>query len=180
MLTHLTFSIGRYGDVALIFLHRPLNFTISIKFFDIQTIYQLLFTISRLCHTLVPQTREQIFTWKHRSRVKFWQDFGVVGTPVTDSAGSIRVYAHSTEARSSAPTAVILRGQREGTMFSGLGYRRRLALTNALAIPVVMLALTFHLYVWSSIVSLVLTLQLFLGYQRFLARTHAVVMLRIS
>ena len=110
--------------------------------------------------------REQIFTWKHRSRVKFWQDFGIVGTPATDSAGSIRVYAHSTETRSSAPTAVILRqrGQREGTMFFGLGYRRRLALTNALAIPVVMLAVTFHLYAWSSIVSLVLTLQLFLGY----------------
>ena len=67
---------------------------------------------------------------------------------------------------SSAPTAVILRqrGQREGTMFSGLGYRRRLALTNALAVPVVMLALTFHLYACSSIVLLVLTLQLFLGY----------------
>ena len=58
---------------------------------------------------------------------EIWQDFGVVGTPATDSAGSIRVYAHSTETRSSAPTAVILRqrGQREGTMFSGLGYRRR-------------------------------------------------------
>ena len=59
------------------------------------------------------------------------QDVGAVGTPATYSAGSIRVYAHSTETRSSAPTAVILRqrGQREGTMFSGLGYRRRLALT---------------------------------------------------
>ena len=45
------------------------------------------------------------------------QDFGVVDTPATDSAGSIRVYAHSTETRSSAPTAVILR-QREGTMLS--------------------------------------------------------------
>ena len=62
---------------------------------------------------------------------EIWQDFGVVGIPATDSAGSIRVYTHSTETRSSAPTAVILRqrGQREGTMFSGLGYRRRLALT---------------------------------------------------
>ena len=96
---------------------------------------------------------------------EIWQDFGVVGTPATDSAGSIRVYAHSTETRSSAPTAVILTiRQREGTMFSGLGYRRRLALNNALAIPVVMLALTFHLYAWSGIVSLVLTLHLFLGY----------------
>ena len=28
-----------------------------------------------------------------------WQDFGVVGTPATDSAGSICVYAHSTETR---------------------------------------------------------------------------------
>ena len=37
------------------------------------------------------------------------QDFGVVGTPATDSAGSIRVYAHSTETRSSAPTTVMLR-----------------------------------------------------------------------
>ena len=40
---------------------------------------------------------------------KIWQDFGVVSTPATDSAGSIRVYAHSTETCSSAPTAVILR-----------------------------------------------------------------------
>ena len=45
---------------------------------------------------------------------------------------------------------------------------------------VVSLALTFHLYAWSiSLISLVLTLWLFLGYQRFLARTHPVVMLRI-
>ena len=64
--------------------------------------------------------REQIFRWKHRSRVKFWQDFGVVGTPATDSAGSIRLYAHSTETRSSAPTPVMLRQreQREGNICS--------------------------------------------------------------
>ena len=44
----------------------------------------------------------------------------------------------------------------------------------------VLLALTFHLYAQSiSIVSLVLTLQLFLGYQRFFARTHPIIMLRI-
>ena len=51
---------------------------------------------------------------------EIWQDFGVVGTPATDSAGSIRVYAHSTETRSSAPTAVMLRkrGQREGNICS--------------------------------------------------------------
>ena len=30
-------------------------------------------------------------TWKHRFRVKIWQDFGVVGTAATDSAGSIGV-----------------------------------------------------------------------------------------
>ena len=54
------------------------------------------------------------------SCVKFWQDFGVVGTRATDSAGSIRLYAHSTETRSSAPTAVGLRqrGQREGNIRS--------------------------------------------------------------
>ena len=54
-------------------------------------------------------------TWNNRSRVKIWQDFGVFGTLATDSAGSIREYAHSTETRSSARTAVILRqrGQRE-------------------------------------------------------------------
>ena len=58
-------------------------------------------------------------TWKHRSRVKIWQDFGVVGTPATDNAGSIRVYAHSAETRSSAPTAIMLRqrGQREGNIW---------------------------------------------------------------
>ena len=39
----------------IFFLHRPLNFTISLDFFDIWTSYQVLFT-SRLCHTLVPQT----------------------------------------------------------------------------------------------------------------------------
>ena len=68
----------------------------------------------------VGQGREQIFTWKHRSRVKFWQDFGVVGTPATDSVGSIRVYAHSSETRSSAPTPVMLRQreQREGNICS--------------------------------------------------------------
>ena len=57
-------------------------------------------------------SREQIFTW---SRVKFCQHFGVVGTPATDSAGSIRVYAHNRETRSSAPTAALLkqRGQRQ-------------------------------------------------------------------
>ena len=51
---------------------------------------------------------------------EIWQDFGVVGTPATDSAGCIRVYAHSTETRSSAPTAVMLRqrGQREGNICS--------------------------------------------------------------
>ena len=38
---------------------------------------------------------------------------------------------------------------------------------------VVPFALTFNLYAWSSIVSLVLTLQLLLGYKRFLARNHA-------
>ena len=43
---------------------------------------------------------------------EIWQ--GVVGTPHTDSTGCIRVYAHSTETRSSAPTAVMLR-QREQT-----------------------------------------------------------------
>ena len=48
------------------------------------------------------------------------QDFGVVGTPATDSAGSIRVYAHSTETRSSALTPVIIRQseQREGNICS--------------------------------------------------------------
>ena len=30
---------------------------------------------------------------------EIWQDFGVVGTPATDSAGNIRVFAHSTEIR---------------------------------------------------------------------------------
>ena len=40
---------------------------------------------------------------------EIWQDFGVVGTPATDSAGSMRVYAHSTVIRTSAPTAVMLR-----------------------------------------------------------------------
>ena len=51
---------------------------------------------------------------------EIWQDFGVVSTPATDSAGSIRVYAHSTETRSSAPFAVMLRqrGQREGNICS--------------------------------------------------------------
>ena len=47
---------------------------------------------------------------------EIWQEFGVVGTPATDSAGSIRVYAHSRETRSSAPTAVILGREGEGTM----------------------------------------------------------------
>ena len=48
------------------------------------------------------------------------QDFGVVGTPATDRAGSIHVYAHSTETRSSAPIAAMLRqrGQREGHICS--------------------------------------------------------------
>ena len=51
---------------------------------------------------------------------EIWRDFGVVGTPATDSAGSIRVYTHSTETRSSAPSAVMLRqsGQREGNICS--------------------------------------------------------------
>ena len=51
---------------------------------------------------------------------KIWQDFGAAGIPATDSAGSIRVYAHSTETRSSAPTTVMLRqrGQREGNICS--------------------------------------------------------------
>ena len=41
-------------------------------------------------------------------------------------------------------------------LFSGLGYQPCLALTNALAIPVVLLALTFHLYAWRiSIASLI-------------------------
>ena len=68
---------------------------------------------------IAPNQRTDI-TWKHRSRVKIWQDFGVVGTPATDIAGSIRVYAHSTEIRSSAPTAVMLRqrGQREDNICS--------------------------------------------------------------
>ena len=56
VLTRLTFSIGRYGNVALFFLHCPLNFAISSEFFDISTSYQLPFTISRLCHPLMPQT----------------------------------------------------------------------------------------------------------------------------
>ena len=43
---------------------------------------------------------------------EIWQDFCVVGTPAIDSAGSIRMYAHSKETRSSAPTPVMLR-QRE-------------------------------------------------------------------
>ena len=59
-------------------------------------------------------------TWKHKSCVKIWQDFGVVGTAASDSAGSILVDVHSTETRSSAPTAVMLRqkGQREGNISS--------------------------------------------------------------
>ena len=92
--------------------------------------------------------REQIFTWKHRSRVKFWQDFGVVGTPATDSAGSIRVYAHSTETRSSASTPVMLRQreQRDGNICS---------------------------LAWgTSLVLLLLTLQLYLGYSCCAVRTH--------
>ena len=51
---------------------------------------------------------------------EIWQDYGVAGTSATNSAGSIRVYAHSTETRSSAPTAVMLRqrGQRKGSIRS--------------------------------------------------------------
>ena len=132
-----------------------------------------------MTHIYICRSREQIFTWKHWPRVKFWQDFGVVGTPATDSAGSIRVYAHSTETRSSAPIAAMLRqsGQREGHILAlSRSYLRSSYTWGTRVVP---FALTFHLYAWNSIVSLVLTLQLFLGYWRFLACNHAVVMLRI-
>ena len=46
--TRLTFSIGRYGNVALFLLRRPLNFTISSEFFDISMSCQLPFTIKKV------------------------------------------------------------------------------------------------------------------------------------
>ena len=69
-----------------------------------------------LCYTS-PENR---YYMEEKALWEIWQDFGVVGTPATDSASSIRVYAHSTETRSSAPTAVMLRqtGQREGNICS--------------------------------------------------------------
>ena len=90
---------------------------------------------------------------------EIWQDFGVVGTPATDSAGSIRVYAAAQ--KSVAPPRRPLHLGREGRekVLCSLAWGAGDAFTNALAIPVVMLALTFHLYARSSIVSLVLTLQ---------------------
>ena len=61
---------------------------------------------------VIPENR--YYMEERRTLWEIWQDFGVVGTPVTDSAGSIRVYAHSTETRSSAPTAVMPRQRAEG------------------------------------------------------------------
>ena len=81
------------------------------------------------------------------------------------------MYAHSTETRSSAPTAVILRlrGRREGNIcFLAWGSSVVSLLLTLQLYPgtrVVPLVLTFYLYAWCiSIVSFVLTLQLFLGY----------------
>ena len=62
-----------------------------------------------------PHQRTDIYM-EEQALWEIWQEFGVVGTPATDSAGSIRVYAHSRETRSSAPTAVILGREGEGTM----------------------------------------------------------------
>ena len=43
--------------------------------------------------------REQIFTWKHRFRVKFWQDFGVVdfGVPQPPTALAVSVCTHTAQ-----------------------------------------------------------------------------------
>ena len=74
----------------------------------------------RGCEIAMAYTSEQIYYMEEQALWEIWQDFGVVGTPATDSAGSIRVYAHSTETRSSAPIAVMLRqrGQRESNIYS--------------------------------------------------------------
>ena len=39
---------------------------------------------------------ENRYYMKERALWDIWQDFGVVGIPATDSAGSIRVYRRST------------------------------------------------------------------------------------
>ena len=68
VLTCLKFSIGRYGNVAIFFLHRPLNSTISSEFFDISTSYKLSFTISRLCHPLMPQADRDHKSFNRRKK----------------------------------------------------------------------------------------------------------------
>ena len=67
--------------------------------------------------SLVPENR---YYMEEQALWEIWQDFGVVGSPAIDNAGSIRVYAHSTETRSSAPTSIMLGqgGQREGNICS--------------------------------------------------------------
>ena len=102
---------------------------------------------------------------------EIWQDFGVVGTPATDSAGYIRVYAHSTETRSSAPMPLCLGREGRGKVISVLWLgvpalsRSYLRSSYTWGTRVVPFIFTFHLYAWSiSLFLLVLMLQLFLRY----------------
>ena len=125
-------------------------------------------------------------TWKHRFRLKIQQDFGVVGTqpPTALAVSGCTHTAQKPVVPPRLPLCLCREGRGKVISILWLGVpalsRSYLRFSYTWGTHGVLFALTFHLCAWSiSLVSLVLKLQLFLGSQRFLARNHAVVMLRI-
>ena len=109
-------------------------------------------------------------TWKNRHYGRFGRILAQFGTPATDSTDSIRVYAHTTETRSSAQTADMLglRVENRWYLFSRRWYQRhsnlRSSYTSMLGYALSR-SYSFWIYAWgTSVVLLVLTLQLCLRY----------------